>query len=291
MVTDCEYLKPRTLEEALTLILQYKEESKLIAGGQSLLVLIQQGLVKPNYLIDIKGVSALDYINFDKKDGLKIGSLTSHRAIETSPIIQNGFGILCEMEEELATIQIRNRGTIGGNLCHADPAGDPCPVLIALSAKVKMASPSGERVMALEEFNKDYFESDLKADEILTEIQVPITPAHTGSAYTKFRIAERDSTLVAAAVLITLNSKNEACGDARIVLGGAAPIPLRVKKAEKLLVGEEIKDNLLEQAAQIASDESNPMPDMSGSEEYKRELVKILVKRVAKEALERAKRA
>ncbi|MFC2013678.1 FAD binding domain-containing protein [Chloroflexota bacterium] len=289
MVMDCEYLKPKALEEALALISQYKEESKIIAGGQSLLVLIQEGLVKPNYLIDIKGVSALDYINFDKNEGLRIGSLTTHRAIETSPVIRNGFGVLCEMEEEVATIQIRNRGTIGGNICHADPAGDPCPVLIALNAKVKMASLSGERTMSLEEFNKDYFESALQDDDILTEVQVPITPPHTGSSYAKFRIAERDSTLVATAALITLNAKNEACDNARIVLGGAAPIPLRVEKAEKLLLGAEVTDDLLEEVAQIASEESSPIPDMSGSEEYKRELVRILVKRVAKEALRLAR--
>ena len=291
MALDSKYLTPTTIGEALALLSHYKEESKVIAGGQSLLALIQQGLVTPKYLIDIKGVSALNYVNFDKNEGLKIGSLTTHRAIETSSVIRDNFGILGEMEEDVASIQVRNRGTIGGNLCHGDPAGDPCPVLIALNGKVKMASLGGERIIAVEEFTKDFFEVALQDDEMLTEIQVPIPPPHTGSVYTKFRRVTRDATMVSAAVSITLNSKSKTCSDARIALGGVASIPLRAKEAERVLAGREIKDNLLERVIQIASEETSPISDMNASEEYKRELGKILVKRVVIEAWERAKRA
>ncbi len=291
MVLDSKYLAPTTVEEALALLARYKEESRVIAGGQSLLILIQQGLLTPKYLIDIKGISALNYVNFDKNEGLKIGSLTTHRAVETSSVIRNSFSILCEMEEEVASIQIRNRGTIGGNICHADPSGDPCPVLIVLNGRVKIASRGGERTVAVEEFTKDYFETVLQDDEILTEIQVPIPPPRTGSAYTKFRRVLRDATMVSAAVLITLNSKDKTCSDVRIALGGVASIPLRAKKAERVLVGREIEDALLEEATQVASEEASPVSDMNASEEYKRELVKVLVKRVAIEALARAQRA
>ena len=124
---DFEHFAPETVEEAVTLLSRYKDECKLIAGGQSLLILMRHGLVAPKYLIDIKGVSSLDYINFDARGGLKIGALTPHRAIETSPLIHNGFRALAEMERKLASVQTRNWGTIGGNLCHADPAGDPGP--------------------------------------------------------------------------------------------------------------------------------------------------------------------
>jgi len=291
MIRDFEYFAPKTVEEALTLLSQYNEESKVIAGGQSLLVLMRQGLVAPKYLIDIKGISALDYINLDKNEGLRIGALTPHRAIEKSPVIQNGFAVLSEMELKLASVQTRNWGTIGGNLCHADPAGDPAPVLIALNGKLKIASLSEERTVAVEEFSTDYFETALRHGELLTEIQVPNPPPRTGTAYTKFNIIENDMGIASTAVSITLSPKDETCSDARIVLGAVASVPMRAKEAEKVLVGKEISDALLVKAGQIASEEAEPIADVLASEEYKRELVRVLVKRVGREALDRARRA
>lgn len=291
MIRDFEYFAPKTVEEALTLLSQYNEESKMIAGGQSLLVLMRQGLVSPKYLIDIKGISALDFINLDKNEGLRIGALTPHRAIEKSPVIRNGFAVLSEMELKLASVQTRNWGTIGGNLCHADPAGDPAPVLIALNGKLKIASLSGERTVAVEDFSTDYFETVLRHGELLTEIQVPNPPPRTGTAYTKFNIIENDMGIASTAVSITLNPKNETCNDARIVLGAVSSVPMRAKEAEKVLVGKEISDALLVKAGQIASEETEPITDVLASEEYKRELVRVLVKRVGREALDRARRA
>jgi len=291
MIRDFEYLAPKTLEEAITLLSQYNEESKVIAGGQSLLVLMRQGLVAPKYLIDIKGISALDFINLDKNEGLRIGALTPHRAIEKSPVIQNGFAVLSEMELKLASVQTRNWGTIGGNLCHADPAGDPAPVLIALNGKLKIASLSEERTVAVEEFSTDYFETALRHGELLTEIQVPNPPPRTGTAYTKFNIIENDMGIASTAVSITLSPKDETCSDARIVLGAVASVPMRAKEAEKVLVGKEISDALLVKAGQIASEEAEPIADVLASEEYKGELVRVLVKRVGREALDRARRA
>ncbi len=289
MIKDFEYFVPKTVEEACQLLAQYKEEAKVIAGGQSLLILMRQGLVSPAYLIDIKGISDLDYIKFDEKEGLRIGALTTHRTIEKSPLIQKEFGILSEMEQKLASVQTRNWGTIGGNLCHADPAGDPLPPLIALNAKVKMASSRGERIIPLKDFFKDYFETVLEADEILTEIQVPIQPPNSGIAYTKFVIIEGDMPIVGTAVSITLDSRNEICQDAKVVLGAAAHIPMRAKKAEKVLMGKAVEDSVIEEAAQIASEEARPTSDIHASEEYRRELVKVLVKRVTKQALQKAK--
>ncbi len=290
MIKNFEYFAPKTADESLTLLAHYKEESKVIAGGQSLLILMRQGLVAPKYLIDIKSISSLDYIH-ETESGLEIGSLTTHKTIETSPVIRNGFGVLAEMERTLASAETRNWGTVGGNICHADPAGDICPVLIALGGKVKMASLGGERAMTVEEFPTGYFETALQLDEILTEIQVPTLPPRTGVAFRKFTMIEGDYAVVSVTVSITLNSKDEKCSEARIVLGAVAPIPMRAKRAEKVLVGREIKDDSLEDAAQIASDEAEPVSDMHASDEYKRELVKVLVKRVAQEAMEKAKKA
>jgi CO/xanthine dehydrogenase FAD-binding subunit len=291
VIKEFEYFAPKTVAEACSLLSQYKEEAKMIAGGQSLLILMWQGLVAPEYVIDIKGISDLDYIDFDDKEGLRIGALTTHRAIEKSPLIRDGFSVLSEMELMLATVQTRNWGTIGGNLCHADPAGDPAPPLIAMNARVKMVGSGGERVAALEDFSKDFFETILEANEMLTEIQVPKPPPHRGTAYVKFALMEGDSAIVGAAASITLEPGSGVCKDARIVLGGVAPVPLRVKRAEQVLVGKKVAEELMAEAAQVASEEARPTSDMHASAEYKRELMRVFVRRAARQALERASKA
>ena len=287
MIADFEYFAPKTVEAALSLLSQYKEEAKIIAGGQSMLIIMKQGLITPEYLIDIKGIAALDYIKYDEGKGLRIGALTIHRAIEKSPVIQKHFGVLSEMERNLATIQTRNWGTIGGNLCHGDPAGDPAPVLIALNASLKLASLGKERIIEMEEFSKDYLEVALEPNEMLTEIQVPVPPPHTGTAHEKLMVMKGDMGIIGAAVSITL--RDGVCQDARIVLSNAASVPLRVKEAEKVLVGKRVNEGLLAKAGEIASKEADPPSDVHGSTEYRREMVKVFVRRAARVALERAK--
>ena len=288
---DFEYFAPKTVKEALTLLSQYGGESKVIAGGQSLLILMRQGLVTPKYLIDIKGIPSLDYISFDREEGLRIGSLCTHRTIEKSPVIRDKFSVLANMELKLASVQTRNWGTIGGNLCHSDPAGDPAPVLIALDGKLKIASFCRERTIAAEEFSTDYLETVLDDDELLTEIQVPNPLPHTGTAYSKFTKREGDMAIVGVAVSITLSSTNGTCNNARIALGVVGPVPMRAKRAEKMLVGKQIEHDLLEQAAQLAAEEAKPVSDIHASAEYRRELVKVLVKRVARQALDKSEKA
>lgn len=291
MIKDFEYFAPKTLEEALALLDKYRDECKVICGGQSLLILMRQGLVAPEYLIDIKGISELNYINHDVKEGLRIGALTTHRAIEKSPVMKNGYSVLAEMEHRLASIQTRNWGTIGGNLCHGDPAGDPAPVLIALKATLKMAGLNGERTVAAEDFTLDYFETALDPGELLAEIQVPVPPPHTGTAYTKFNVIESDLATVGVAVSVTLSAGNGICDDVRIALGASAPTPMRAKQAEEVLRGKKITDDLLREAGSVASTEAEPLSDIAASAEYRQELVKVLVARVGKEALARAKQA
>ena len=156
---------------------------------------------------------------------------------------------------------------------------------------MRMASPKGERTMTVEDFSLDYFETALEPDELLTEIQVPVVLAHTGTAYTKFNVIESDLATVGVAVSVTLDSNDGICHDVRIALGASAPTPIRAKQAEEVLRGKKITDNLLTEAGQIASTEAEPVSDIYASEEYRRELVKVLVKRVGKEALAKAKQA
>ena len=289
MMKDFEYFAPKTVEEALSLLSQYKGEAKIIAGGQSMLVIMRQGLLAPEYVVDIKGISALDYMTYDERQGLKIGALTTHRTIEKSPIIQKHFKVLSEMERNLATIQTRNWGTLGGNLCHGDPAGDPVPVLTVLDAKLKLKSLSGERVVAMEGFSKDILEVDLEPDEMLIEIQVPVPKSHTGVAHEKLMVMQGDAGIVGAAASITLKSGNGMCEDARIVVSNAASIPLRAKEAERCLIGKAINEDLLTKAGELASREADPPSDVHASAEYRREMIKVFVRRAAKMAFQRAK--
>jgi carbon-monoxide dehydrogenase medium subunit len=292
IVFDFEYYSPNTIEEVLNLLSQDEEEAtKMIAGGQSLLILLKQRLITPKCLIDIKGLTNLDYIKFDMVQGLQIGALTTHRSIETSPIIQEKFVVLFEMEQHLSSVETRNWGTIGGNLSHGDPSGDPMPVFMALNARLKITGLTGDRIVDADNFTTGYYETALHHNELLTEIQVPTLPPHTGVKYTKFSQITGDHANASAAVSITLDENKAICKDVRIVIGSVEPAPMRVKKAEDILKGKTITDDLLAEAGRIASEESTFTSDNEASKEYKQELAGVLVKRVGKGALERAIKA
>jgi carbon-monoxide dehydrogenase medium subunit len=290
MIKNFEHFAPKTLKEAIALLAKYGDDCKVICGGQSLLVLMRQGLVAPKYVVDIKGLSELSYIK-DGKDGLKIGATTTHRTIEKSAVIKRKYPVLAEMESRLASIQTRNWGTIGGNICHGDPAGDPVPVLIALNATLSLTGAKGTRNMPVEKFSLDYFEVALKDGELLTEIQIPTPPPRTGTVYTKFNIIDSDLATVSVAASVTLGSGDGVCKDISIALGAAAPTAIRAKKAEAVLKGKKITEVLLAQAGEAAAKEAEPISDIQASEEYRRELVKVLVPRMTREALARAKKA
>jgi len=289
MIHDFVYLRASTAKEALDLLEQHKDNCKIICGGQSLLILMRQGLVSPEYLIDIKRVEELDYISFDSKEGLKIGATTTHRAIEKSPVIKEHLPVLVDMEENLASIQTRNWGTIGGNLAHGEPAGCVAPVLIALNATVKLANKERERSVPIEDFTLDYFETVLEEDELLLEIQVPVMPLKTAVVYEKFNIIKNDMGIVSVAASITLDDDGLKCEDARIALGGAASTPVRAKEAEKLVIGEKLADDLLIQVGKTASEEAEPVDDIHATEAYRRHLVEALTKKMVKQAREQAK--
>lgn len=290
--TDFEYFGPKTVEEALDLLSQYKDEDyKIIAGGQSLNTAMKHRLIAPEYLIDLKGLSELDYITFDNKEGLRIGALATHRSLELSQIVRENYPMLCEMEENVASVETRNWGTVVGDLCNADPAVDPAPPLIVLGAKLKIQSKGEERTVDAEEFALDFFETTVQEGEMVTEIQIPIMPPNTGAYFTKYSQMLGDYALGSVAILITLDKKKDICANVRIGLAGVAAAPVRAKKAEAVLKGKKITDALLAKAAEVVKTEISPVSGIEGSEEYKRELAGTLLKRVGKIALERAQKA
>jgi CO/xanthine dehydrogenase FAD-binding subunit len=292
ITTDFEYLPATTVEEALEMLSQHKDDDyKIVAGGQSLNTAMKHRLLTPAYIIDIKGITDLDYIKFDQKEGLTIGALATHRSLEKSPVVREKYSVLCEMEENVASVETRNWGTVVGDLCNADPAVDPGPPLIALDAKMKIAGKGEERTVPAEEFAVDFFETSVQFGEMVTEIQIPVLPPNTGVYFTKYSQMLGDYALGSAAVLITLDKKKEVCTNARIGLGGVASTPVRAKKAEAVLIGKKITEALLAEAGQVASEETSPVSGIEASAEYKKELAGTLVKRVGKIALERAQKA
>ena len=287
MIHDFTYLKPGSVKEALAMLAEHADECKVICGGQSLLIVMRQGLVAVDYLIDLKGLDELNYIKYDDKDGLKLGATTTHRNIEKSKVIKKNYPVLTAMEEKLASIQVRNWGTIGGNLAHADAAGDPAPVLISLGASVKLGSKKGDRVMSLEDFYTDLFETAMEHDEIVLEVQVPPAPPKSGSAYQKFNLLSSDQGVVAVAATVT-SDKSGVCTDAKIVLGNAGVTPIRAKSGEKILIGKKLTDKLMAEAGEAAAGDADPVSDIHASADFRRHLIKVLTKRMVKQAWDQA---
>jgi carbon-monoxide dehydrogenase medium subunit len=287
MIHDFTYLKPVTLQEALSMLAEHKDECKVICGGQSLLIVMRQGLVVTDYLIDIKGLHELNYITYDEKQGLRMGATTTHRTVEKSDLLKEKYPVLVAVERKLASIQVRNWGTIGGNLAHGDSSGDLAPALIALDAKIKLSSSKANRVIPLEEFYTGLFETALNKDELVVEVQVPPARPRAVATYTKFNLIENDQGIVGVAAMVEVD-QSRACRDARIVLSNAGVTPIRAKTGERVLIGKKLSDALLTEAAEAAAREADPVSDIHASEEYRRRVISILTKRMVQQAWERA---
>jgi carbon-monoxide dehydrogenase medium subunit len=287
MIHDFTYLKPGTLQEALSMLAEHKDECKIICGGQSLLIVMRQGLLITDYLIDIKGLKELSYIVYDEKEGLRIGAATTHRTIEKSHLLKEKYPVLVEVEKRLASIQVRNWGTVAGNLAHGDSSGDLAPTLIALDAKIKLASSKGNRIVPLEKFYTGLFETALDKDELVAEVQVPPVRPRTATAYRKFNLIDNDQAIVGVAAAVAVD-QGGACKDARIVLSNAGITPIRAEHAEKVLIGKKPSDALLVKAGEAAAGDADPVSDIHASEEYRRHLIKVLTKRMVRQAWEQA---
>jgi carbon-monoxide dehydrogenase medium subunit len=288
-MNDFKYFSVKAVKEACALLSQYGEDAKILSGGQSLVTLMKQNFVEPSYIIDIKGISDLEYIRYSENDGLRIGGLATHRSVEKSDVIKEKFPMLAEMENTLASVAVRNWGTVGGNLCSADPASDLAPTLMSLGAEVTLTAKDAERVVKLEEFFVDLFETVLKPDEILTEIHIP-SMVRSGGRHMKFALRATDLAVVNAATQLIFDESNpDVCKDIRIVLGSVNPIPFRSKGAEELLRGQKINDALIEKAAWITAEDIDPTTDLNGTEEFKRKIARVLAQRTIHAAADRAR--
>jgi len=281
-----DYVRPKTLKEALALVSKKnKGRAKVFAGGTDVLPQLKRREIKaPEILVDLKGIPNLDYIRCDAKNGLRFGSLTTISAIESSAIIQKKFSVLAQAAQSMASPQVRNRGTIVGNICHAVPSADSATALLALGAKLKLVSKKGKRTVKIEDFFKGPNETVLSGEEVLREVQVPPLPATSKGVYLKLS-PRRAMDLAIVGVAVVVIPKEGVCKDIRIALGAVSPTPIRVKKVEDILRGQELSDDLIEKAAQISSEEARPIDDHRASADYRRSMVKVLVSRGIKEAL------
>jgi carbon-monoxide dehydrogenase medium subunit len=281
-----DYVEPTTLKKAFGLMEKHGEDARVIAGGTSLLIMMRQRLLMPKVVISLARIPKFDKISFNSKDGLRIGAGARHRDIELSPAVKKHYPLLHETFKKVAQPRIRNMGTIGGNLAAGDPLTDPGASLIALDAEVTLTSAKGNRTLPLDEFFIDYYQTALEQGELLTEIHVP-PPQRPGWSHIKFtpRSIEDFATV---GVAITLKTNNGTCEDVRLGLNSVASTIVHAKKAEAVLRGKTITDAALQEMGEVASTECDPTDDNRGSAEYKLDLVKVLVRRAAQEALQRA---
>jgi carbon-monoxide dehydrogenase medium subunit len=285
IIPEFEYLAPQSLPEACSLLAQYGDSAKVLAGGSDLLVKMKDGLMKPAYLVSLKNLDSLKAIRYQNGAGVTIGALATHNEVMINPVLREKYRSVCEAAHTMAADQIRNIGTVGGNLVNAVPSADLPPILIALGAQARIVGPGGERVVLLEDFFLGPGKTVLRKGEILAEIIIPDQPT-TGSNYIKFGL-RRAGALAVVGVANSVVVSDSICQDVRIVLGAVAPTPMRAHEAEDVLRGKKISQDLIDEAGKVAAAESKPISDIRGSIEYRRNLVNVLTKRSLKAAIEK----
>jgi CO/xanthine dehydrogenase FAD-binding subunit len=281
-----EYFAPTTREEALDLLAQYGSDAKVLAGGQSLIPMMNFRLVSPAIIIDLNPVQSLFYVRQTESE-LAIGAMTRQHTLERHPLIGKYAPLITETMPFVAHPQIRNRGTLGGSLAHADPAGELPAVIVALNARLKAQSTEGERWISAGEFFPDLFATALAPHELLTEIVIPPLPPYTGWAFTEVARRHGDYALAGAAATVALDA-NGRCTRVRVVFLSMGPTPVDAQKATALLVGEMPTDERIRAVTEAVDTEIDPTSDIHASADYRRALAKVLSYRALKKARERA---
>src|SRR6266481_238868 len=281
-----EYLRPNTVPEAVAMLQQHGDEAKILSGGQSLIPMMKLRLARPGFLIDINRISGLSYI---KEEGgyLKIGGLTREAELENSLLIHSKYPIIFDTARVIADPQVRNMATLAGNLAHGDPANDHPATMLALEAQVVAVGPQGERVLPIESFFVTLFTTELRHDEIVSEIRIPTPPPKSGGAYLKLERKVGDFATAGVAVQLTVDGGG-VCQKVGIGLTNVGATPVKARKAEESLRGKKLDEAAIAQASQSAADEAQPSSDLRGPAEYKKGLVKELTRRALARAYERA---
>jgi len=279
---DFYFHNPQTIGEALSILTEHGEDARPISGGTAMVNLLKQSLIFANHMVSLRKLPGLNDILF--ADGqLHVGALVTHQEMVTSDLVKEHVPLLSEVYSRIATVKIRNMGTVGGGLAHADPSQDPPPALIILGAQIRLVSGHGERVLEISDLFKDYYETAIEADEILTEIIVPAVDQDAASAYLKFlpRTADDYPTV---GVAVTAKVEDDRFVTVGVALNAVAPTPVRATSVEEALVGQHVTVEAIRDASELVRQYLDPLDDYRGSADYKRDMAVVFTRRALQQA-------
>lgn len=275
---EFEFLQPASVAEASRMLADLGEECRVMAGGTALMLVMRQRMLNPSHIISVQRIAELQGITVDAQGVLHIGALTRHADLAASALVGQHQPVLAAMAAQVANPQVRNQGTLGGNLCYGDPSTDPPGCLMALDAQVVLGSTRGQRVLAMDAFLLDYFATAIESDEIVIEVRVPPLAAHSRARYTRYkRTAAEHRPLVSFAAVVQIQSG--ICRDARLVVGASVAVPQRMREAEAFLTGRQLDAAVIEEAADRVAAAIAPISDLRGSADYRREMVRVNARR------------
>jgi CO/xanthine dehydrogenase FAD-binding subunit len=280
-----DYHAPASVDEALALLTRYGGDAKILAGGQSLMPLLNFRLARPAALVDLNRIASLAYVR-EEGGAVAFGAMTRQRTIEFSPVVKAALPLLSEATQLVGHLPIRSRGTIGGSIAHADPSAEYPAVLAALDGEVRVRGPRGERTLGAADLFQTYLTTSLAPDEILTEVRFRAMPAGAGYAFEEFSRRHGDFALVGIAAMIVLDGAR--CREARLASAGAGPVPVRLRAAEEILVKEGVGEAAVAAASARAAELVSPDSDIHASADYRRNLTRVLTGRALKRAIARA---
>jgi CO/xanthine dehydrogenase FAD-binding subunit len=284
-----DYIAPMTVEDAVATLVKGGRDTRVMAGGTDLLVKIRHRMLFPKVIVSLKRIAGLDAITLDKKTGLSIGATALLADVAAHPGVRRHYPTVAEAAGATANVQVRNMGTVVGNLCNASPSADNAPTLMAMNSTVCITGPTGNRRMALDRFFQGPGISALKTGEIVTAIRVPLPAAGSGTAYHSLsQRGKMDCSAVGVGTMVVL--AGDRCMDARIIVGACAPVPMRTRAAEKMLIGKKMTDSLIRKAAETASQETSPITDVRASAPYRWKMVSVLTIRALTDARKMAGR-
>jgi carbon-monoxide dehydrogenase medium subunit len=284
---DFEYYAPRSLKEALALLDKRREEAKVLAGGTDLMVQMKDRRARPAVIVDVKHIPELNHLERNEDESLHIGAAVPLSKIVAFPPVRERFGLLHQACSLIGSVQIRNRGTVGGNICNAAPSADTPPPLICLEAKAIVAKLKGTRKVPLGSFFRGPGQTALAGNELLVGIEIPAPPTLSAGCYLRLTPREEmDIGVVGVASFLVFAKQKNLCQEARIALGAVAPTPVRATQAEAILAGRVLTGAAIEEAAAKASEAARPISDVRGSAEYRREMVRVLTRRTLQKAWE-----
>jgi len=283
-----EYIAPQTLDEAIDILRKYGKDAQLMAGGTDLLLRLRRGVTNAKVVVGLKNIKELNFIAFHRETGLTIGATALLADVAAHPDIRRHYPGIASAARGTANVQVRNMGTVIGNLCNASPSADNAPMLLVLDGSLNMIGPDGERQLALNRFFKGPGVTALGKQEIVISVNVPVPEAHTGTAYLSLSArGQVDCTAVGVGVKLTM--AGEKCKDVKIAVGACAPVPMRVPEIEKMLNGHILSETRMEKAANDIAETMQPINDVRASASYRTKVVGVLVKRALIEARKNVK--